>query len=100
MTDENHRRAQAMTRRRMRRLAWVGVALCLVLMALGVTERLLAPLPGVTEENLGRVRSGMTVAEVEALFGGAAKVDHVLVLAKPEDPDRRVRPWYGKGVIV
>jgi hypothetical protein len=58
-----------MTRRAVRRLAWIGVALCLVVLALGVMVRLLGPTPGITEENVGRIRAGMTMEEVEAILG-------------------------------
>jgi hypothetical protein len=58
-----------MTRRTLRRLAWMGVAVCVVAVALGVTERLLAPTPSVTEANVGRLRKGMTLREVEAILG-------------------------------
>jgi hypothetical protein len=61
-----------MKRRTLRGLAWVGVALCLVALALGTTVRVLDALPGVTEANLRRVQEGMTLAEVEGLFGRAA----------------------------
>jgi len=50
----------------------MGVALCLVALALGVTERLLEPPPGVTETNLRRLRKGMTLREGEAVFGRPA----------------------------
>jgi hypothetical protein len=59
-------------KRKVRRLAWVGVALCVVLLALGVTERLLEPSPGVTDANLRRIRNGMTLNEVEGILGGPA----------------------------
>jgi hypothetical protein len=42
-------------------LVWVGVALTVVALALGVTERLLRPAPTVTEANVGRLREGMLV---------------------------------------
>ncbi len=52
-----------------RQVAWVGIALTVVALALGVTERLLEPLPGVARANVKRLRPGMTLAEVEGLFG-------------------------------
>ncbi|HYT90030.1 MAG TPA: hypothetical protein VEL76_15090 [Gemmataceae bacterium] len=52
-----------------RRVAWVGIALTVVVLALGVTERLLWQ-PGVTEANVRRLRAGMTLQEVENLLGG------------------------------
>jgi hypothetical protein len=59
-----------MSRRRVRQLAWVGIGLCLVTLGLGVTMRNLSTLSGVTEANVERVQEGMTMREVEALFGG------------------------------
>jgi hypothetical protein len=56
-------------RRRVRRLAWVGVALCAVALAWGVTERVFTPEPTVTEANVGRLREGMTLRDVEAILG-------------------------------
>jgi hypothetical protein len=64
-----------MTKRAVRRLAWVGVALTVVALGFGVTMRLLEPTPGVTEPNLRRIRDGMTLAEVEAIFGRPADVE-------------------------
>ncbi len=58
-----------MTRRTARQLVWVGIALCVVALALGVTWRFLGLTPGVTDANFRRVRSGMTVAEVETILG-------------------------------
>jgi hypothetical protein len=56
--------------KRLRRLAWVGAALCLVALAFGLTVRLIGPEPpGVTEANLRRIRPGMTLKEVEAILG-------------------------------
>jgi hypothetical protein len=53
-----------MTRRWARRLAWVGVALCVVALTLGVTERLTRPQPGALEQISLRLRNGMTYQEV------------------------------------
>jgi hypothetical protein len=62
--------------RTLRRLLWAGIALCVVALALGLTEYLLGRQPGVTEANLARVR-GLTLAEVEALLGVPASApDH------------------------
>jgi hypothetical protein len=62
-----------MKRRIVRRLAWVGMALCLVALAFGVTVRLLKLPPGVTETNVGLIRKGMTLTEVEGILGESAK---------------------------
>jgi hypothetical protein len=60
-------------KRTIRRVAWVGVALCLVALALGVTVRLLGPEPaGVNEANVARIKPGMTLREVEEILGGPA----------------------------
>ncbi|HYT90668.1 MAG TPA: hypothetical protein VEL76_18315 [Gemmataceae bacterium] len=58
-------------KRWVRRLTWVGVALCLVALALGVTERLLGPSPGVIEANVRRIRPGMTLGEVKEIMGSS-----------------------------
>ena len=58
--DARHRRALLWP-------AWVA----LVVGALPLTDRLLWQ-PGLTEENVRRLRPGMTLAEVEALLGGPA----------------------------
>jgi hypothetical protein len=44
----------------------------LVALAFGLTVRLLSPFPGVTRESFGRVRAGMSLDRVEAIFGGPA----------------------------
>jgi hypothetical protein len=57
-------------KRRLRRLAWVGVALTVVALAFGVTVRLLGPEPpGVTATNVRRIRVGMTLQQVKQLLG-------------------------------
>ena len=55
---------------RRRALLWL-VGLALVVGALLLTDRLLWQ-PGLTEDNVRRIRPGMTLAEVEALLGGPA----------------------------
>src|SRR5262245_52921120 len=56
----------------MRRRAYLWLAgLALVVGALFLTDRLLWQ-PGLTEDNVRRLRPGMTLAEVEALLGGPA----------------------------
>jgi hypothetical protein len=53
-----------------RALLWLA-GLALVVCALLLTDRLLWA-PGLTEDNVRRIRPGMTLAEVEALLGGPA----------------------------
>jgi hypothetical protein len=53
-----------------RRVYLLGVGLALVAVALVVAEAALGPPPGVTRVNVNRVRPGMTMREVETLFGG------------------------------
>ena len=56
----------------MRKRAYLWLAgLALVVGALLLTDRLLWQ-PGLTEDNVRRLRPGMTLAEVEALLGGPA----------------------------
>jgi hypothetical protein len=51
-------------------LLWLA-GLALVALALLLTDRLLWA-PGLTEDNVRRIRPGLTLAEVEALLGGPA----------------------------
>jgi hypothetical protein len=58
--------------KRVRRVVWIGVALCLVALAFGLTVRLLGPeLAGVTEANARRIRPGMSLTEAERILGSA-----------------------------
>jgi hypothetical protein len=52
-----------------RRVYLLGVGLALVALALAFTDWALSLRPGVTEVNVRRVKPGMTLAEVEAIFG-------------------------------
>jgi hypothetical protein len=54
----------------MKRVVSFGITACVLLLAFGLTKRLLGPAPGITQENSQRVRAGMTYQEVEAIFGG------------------------------
>jgi hypothetical protein len=55
-----------------RRVYLLGVGLALVALAFAFTDWALSLQPGVTEANVKRVRAGMMLAEVEALFGRKA----------------------------
>jgi hypothetical protein len=50
----------------------LGVGLALVALALALTDWALCPRPGVTAENVQRIRLGMTVHQVELLLGRPA----------------------------
>jgi hypothetical protein len=81
-----------MTKRQLvRRTAWVGIALTIVVLAFGVTTRLLTLIPGVTEENVRRIHIGMTAKQVAAILG--EPVDDgfpVEVTELPDDETRRI----------
>lgn len=51
----------------------IGVSLALVAGSLALTHELLAPWPGVNERNVGRIREGMLLREVEAIFGSRGR---------------------------
>jgi hypothetical protein len=52
-----------------RRLVWCGIAVCVVVLALGLTTRILGQPPGVTEANCQRLHDRMFEADVETIFG-------------------------------
>jgi hypothetical protein len=56
--------------RAVRGALWLGVAACALALAFGAVVRLLGGFPGVTEANYQRLRPGMHLQDVEALFGG------------------------------
>jgi hypothetical protein len=77
----------------------VGVAL--VVGALLLTDRLLWQ-PGLAEDNVRRLRPGMTLAEVEALLGGPATWETDM-RAEPEAAARGyrwLRHWQAEGAVV
>jgi hypothetical protein len=85
---------------RRRALLWLA-GLALVVGALFLTDRLLWQ-PGLTEDNVRRIRPGMTLAEVEALLDGPATVT---VDMRPVAPDeesgyRWLRRWKVAGAAV
>ena len=58
--------------------------------------------PGLTEDNVRRIRPGMTLAEVEALLGGpaAVTVDMHPVAPDEERGFRWLRRWKAEGAAV
>lgn len=50
-----------------------GLALAVLGIALALTHELLGPWPGVNERNVGRIREGMSLREVEAILGGRGR---------------------------
>jgi hypothetical protein len=84
-----------------RALLWPA-GLALVVGALLLTDRLLWR-PGLTEDNLRRVRPGMTLAEVEALLGGpATETIDFQAEGEPAEPlgYRWCRRWQEPGAAV
>jgi hypothetical protein len=81
---------------------WVyllGVGAALVAVALAVTDRALSLQPGVTEANARRVRPGMTLSDVEVLFGSRAYVTCLPFLNRARETPRlgedlRTRRWW------
>jgi hypothetical protein len=51
------------------RVYLLGDGLALVALALGFTDWALSLQPGVTEANVKRIRTGMTLGQVEAILG-------------------------------
>ena len=85
------------TRRKLALLWLSGVAL--VALALLLTDRLLWS-PGLTEDNVRRIRPGMTLAEVEALLGGPAS-QTIDLIDEPEYRGYRwLRHWKAEGAAV
>src|SRR5262245_10422255 len=67
-----------------------GVGLALVALALAVTDWALSLQPGVTEANVKRIRPGMSLEEVERIFGRASDFK----LACPVGGNLFERPWF------
>jgi hypothetical protein len=55
------------------RVYLLGMGLALVALAFAFTNYVIGPSPGVTEANARRIRNGMTMEEVEAIFGGPGR---------------------------
>ena len=79
----------------------VVAGLALVALAMLLTDRLLWA-PGLTADNMRRVRPGMTLAEVEELLGGPATVTVDLHPVAPgeERGYRWLRHWKAEGAAV
>jgi hypothetical protein len=85
---------------RRRALLWLA-GLALVVGALLLTDRLLWT-PGLTEDNVRRIRPGMTLVEVEALLGGPAswEMDMWEGQGGAELGYRWLRHWRAEGATV
>jgi hypothetical protein len=81
---------------RKRACLWLA-GLALVVAALLLTDRLLWQ-PGLTEDNVRRLRPGMTLAEVEELLGGPATWEMDLRQEAPGEKRgfRWLRKWVGE----
>jgi hypothetical protein len=55
-----------------RQVCLLGVGMAIIAGAFALTDRLRSPEPGEPVRNLRRIREGMTLREVESLFGGPA----------------------------
>jgi hypothetical protein len=85
-----------------RRVYLLGVGLALLALGLAFTDWALSLQPGVTEANVKRIRVGMTLAEVEAIFGRPSN-NHpgsVEVSLGPEPQRYRYFHWVGDKVRV
>jgi hypothetical protein len=80
-----------------KRACWWLAGVALVVGALLLTDRLLW-VPGLTEENVRRIRPGMTLAEVEALLGGPAADSFEMPADFPAY--RWPREWRAEGAVV
>jgi len=69
-----------------RQVYLLGAGLALVALAFAATEAALGPRSGVTEANVKRIRPGMTLAEVEAIFGGPADAVFEAILPDAGEP--------------
>jgi len=83
-----------------RALLWLA-GVTLVALALLLTDRLLWQ-PGLTEENVRRIRPGMTLAEVETLLGGPAtwELDMRDEQGAAALGYRWLRHWEAEGAVV
>ena len=81
---------------RKRALLWL-TGLALVALALLLTDWLLWA-PGLTEDNVRRIKPGMTLAEVEALLGGPAADTFEMPADFPAY--RWQREWRAEGAVV
>src|SRR5438445_13678227 len=83
-----------------RRVYLLGIGLTLVTLAFALTEALLWR-PEATEANLRRIRPGMTLREVEAIFGRPADWDYDIQRFEPtiqqeyRPGERWIRGWNG-----
>jgi hypothetical protein len=74
-----------------RRMVWLGIALCTILLALGVTDRLLRPPPDGTLPPLEEIRVGMRLQEVKAILAGP----HIAFIPITKGP--KGVPWEAMG---
>ncbi len=75
------------------RVYLAGVGLALVALGLGFTDWALTPPPGVSAANVRRIRSGMTLAEVEGILGGPAGATLAAEMRRDGAVVKRARYW-------
>jgi hypothetical protein len=76
-------------RRFTRRLTWVCLAHSVVALAFGLTVRLLALIPGVTEANIRRIHLGMSANDVGAILGEPTEDGALVVVNEPPNDEMR-----------
>jgi hypothetical protein len=80
-----------------RRVYLLGVGLALVALGLAFTDWALSLRPGVTEANVKRIRPGMSLEEVERIFGRAADSKLACPFGDMFVPCDWYRNWYEIG---
>jgi hypothetical protein len=83
-----------------RRVYLLGLGLALLALAFITTEALIGPRPGVTAQNVRRIRPGMTLADVTRLLGKSPNVPSIEAgLFRRRHPDAGSHGWLENGAV-